>query len=103
MPLVVIWLNEARHECAAPADAAPLLSVLGALGIPYRLRTGTWRDPALAAEPLLERAGALDGALEIVHNGRLATVGIVHLRVRAGDEVVIGQSNYLRHRFAFFR
>ena len=98
-----LWLNAARHDCPVPAGGAPLLGALGAHGITYQLATRPWRDSALAGEPLLVAVGSLNGPLEIVHNGVLAEVGVAHLSVRPGDEVVIGQPVYLRRRFAFFR
>jgi hypothetical protein len=108
---VVLWLNAERHVLALPGaserrrPAVPplLLEVLRAHGIPYVLRTRTWHDPALGAEPLLTRVAHLAGPLEIVVNGQLAAVGVAHLRVQASDEVVIGQPHYLQQRFAFFR
>jgi hypothetical protein len=98
-----LWLNAVRLDCSVPADGARLLEALAAQGIAYRLATRIWRDPALAGEPLLVAVGSLDGPLEIVRNGALASVGVAHLWVRPGDEVVIGQPAYLRQRFAFFR
>ena len=100
---LVLWLDDQRQECALPAEGAPLLDVLAACGIRYELTARAWRDPALGAEPLLVRVAGLAGPLEIVYNGRLADVGVAHLRVRPGDEVVIGQPAYLQQRFAFFR
>jgi hypothetical protein len=100
---LVCWLNAERHELALPAPEARLLDVLAAHGIPYRLHARRWRDPALGCEPLLVAVGGLDAPLEIVHNGQLAPVGVARLRVRPGDEVVIGQPAYLRQRFPFFR
>ncbi|HLH26347.1 MAG TPA: hypothetical protein VK066_27825 [Chloroflexota bacterium] len=102
-PAFTLWLNAARQDCALPAAGAPLLDALAAHGLACRLATRAWRDPALAGEPLLVAVGPLDGPLEIVHNGALAAVGVAHLWVRPGDEVVIGQPAYLRQRFAFFR
>ncbi|HEY7067656.1 MAG TPA: hypothetical protein VII06_39735 [Chloroflexota bacterium] len=102
-PTFSLWLNAARQECPVPAGGALLLTLLDAAGIAYRLATRAWRDPALAGEPLLVAVGALDGPLEIVHNGALPDVGVAHLRVRPGDEVVVGQPDYLRTRFPFFR
>jgi hypothetical protein len=67
-----------------------------------RLATRAWRDPALKGESLLVGVGGLDGPLEIVHNGALPALGVAHLRVLPGDEVVIGQPPYLQQRFAFF-
>jgi hypothetical protein len=100
---LVLWLDDQRHECALPAEGAPLLDVLAACGISFELAARAWQHPALGAEPLLVGIGGLRGPLEIVHNGRLAEVGVAHLRVRPGDEVVIGQPAYLQSRFAFFR
>jgi hypothetical protein len=100
---LVCWLNAERHELALPAPEVHLLDVLAAHGIPYRLRARRWRDPALGREPLLVAVGGLGEPLEIVHNGELAPVGVARLRVRPGDEVVIGQPAYLRQRFPFFR
>jgi hypothetical protein len=102
-PVVVVWLDDERHECPLPAADASLLDALAAGGLAYELAARAWADPALGAEPLLVRAGHLTAPLEIVHNGALATVGIAHLRVQPGDEVVIGRPAYLRQRFPFFR
>jgi hypothetical protein len=99
---IVFWLNAERREVAVAASSALLLELLAASGIPYRLQVRAWQDAALADEPLLVAVGELAGPLEIVHNGQLAPVGVAHLRVRPGDEVVIGQPAYLRRRFAFF-
>ncbi len=99
----MLWLNDERCPVAVPAGGLPLLDILGAAGLPFRLRRRTWDDPALGSEPLLEAVGALAGPLEIVLNGRLAACGVAQLRVAPGDEVVIGQPAYLRQRFAFFR
>jgi len=71
--------------------------------VTYRLQRRAWQDAALDEEPLLVAVGELEGPLEIVRNGRLAAVGVARLRVRAGDEVVIGQPEYLRRRFSFYR
>jgi len=98
-----LWLNAVRLHCPLPAPGARLLAALAALGIAYRLATRRWRDPALHGEPLLVAVGSLDGPLEIVHNGALPAVGVAHIWVRPGDEVVIGQPAYLRQRFTFFR
>jgi hypothetical protein len=100
---VVLWLNAERHELAITTDAVGLLDLLAASGVSYRLRTRTWRDPALGDEPLLDAVGDLAGPLEIVLNGRLATAGVAHVRVAPGDEVVVGQPAHLRRRFRFFR
>ncbi len=104
---LVLWLNEARHELAlAPGratDGVHLLDVLAAHGIAHELRARAWRDASLGAEPLLVRVGPLAGSLEVVVNGHLAPIGVAHLRVRPGDEVVIGELAYLRRRFEFFR
>jgi hypothetical protein len=99
----VLWLNATRHDCPLPAGGARLLDALAAQRIAYRLTTRPWRDPALAGEPLLIAVGALTAPLEIVHNGALPAVGVAHLRIQPGDEVIIGQPAYLRRRFAFFR
>ena len=100
---LTLWLDDRRRDCAVPADGAPLLDVLAAAGITCELAARAWRDPALGTEPLLVGVGGLAGPLEIVHNGRLAAIGVAHLRVRPGDEVIIGQPAYLSQRFAFFR
>ena len=100
---LVLWLDDRRQECPLPAEGALLLDVLAASGITCELAARAWRDPALGTEPLLVRVDGLAGPLEIVHNGLLADVGVAHLRVRPGDEVVIGQPAYLQRRFAFFR
>jgi hypothetical protein len=52
---------------------------------------------------LLVAVGGLEEPLEIVRNGQLAGVSVARMRVRPGDEVVIGQPDYLRRRFAFLR
>lgn len=100
---LTLWLNDQRHECTLPAEGAPLLDALAICGIRYELAARAWQEPALGAEPLLVGVGELVGPLEIVRNGRLADVGVAHLRVKPGDEVVIGQPAYLQQRFAFFR
>jgi hypothetical protein len=100
---VVVWLNAERRTVRISAATVGLLDLLAASGIRYGLRTRDWQDRSLGAEPLLDWAGGLAGALEIVINGRLATAGVAHLRVAPGDEVVIGQPAYLRERFPFFR
>jgi hypothetical protein len=100
---VVLWLNDARQELGLPTAHPLLLEVLDAHGIAYRLHARTWDDPALGDEPLLVAAGGLFEPLEVLHNGQLAAVGVAHLRVRAGDEIVIGEADYLRERFPFFR
>jgi hypothetical protein len=100
---IVLWLNHARRELTLPSPRPLLFEVLAAHGISYRLHARTWADPALGTEPLLVAAGGLAGPLELVHNGQLATVGVAHLRVQAGDEIVIGEASYLRERFPFFR
>jgi hypothetical protein len=99
----ILWLNDERCHVAVPASGLPLLDVLAAAGLPFRLRRRAWNDPALGSEPLLEAVGALGGPLEIVLNGRLAACSVAQVRVGPGDEVVIGQPAYLRQRFAFFR
>jgi hypothetical protein len=98
-----LWLNDRRQDCALGAASAPLLDVLAAHGIAYELTARTWDNSALGTQPLLVSAGGLAGPLEIVHNGELAAVGVARLRVRPGDEVVIGQPAYLRQRYTFFR
>jgi len=100
---MTLWLNERRLSLILPSDAPLLLDVLAAHGIAYALRARQWSDPALGAEPLLESIAGLAGPVEIVANDRLADLGIAHLRVKAGDEIVIGQPAYLRARFAWFR
>jgi hypothetical protein len=102
-PTFVLWLNAVREDCPLPAGGTRLLDALTARGIACRLASRAWRDPALAGEPLLVAVGSLDGPLEIVHNGALVSVGVAHLWVQPGDEVVIGQLAYLRQRFPFFR
>ena len=99
---VLLWLNEERHVLALEADV-PLLALLARHAIRHRLRRRAWGDPLVGDEPLLEAVGALEGPLEVVLNGQLAAVGVACLRVRPGDEVVIGQPDYLRGRFRFFR
>jgi hypothetical protein len=99
---IVLWLNAERHELAIATDAVGLLDLLAASGIAYRLRRRAWQDPALADAPLLDAVGDLAGPLEIVLNGRLATVGVARIRLAPGDEVVVGQPAHLRQRFAFF-
>lgn len=81
----------------------PLLEVLERAALPCRLYARPWSDPALGSELLLTGVGPLTGPLEIVVNGVLATEGVEHLLARPGDEIVIGQPEYLRQRFAFFR
>jgi len=100
---VVLWLNGERRLVAVAAAELGLLDLLAAAGLPYRLQRRAWRDLALAGEPLLEAVGALEGPLEIVVNGGLAAASATRLRLRPGDEVVIGQPAYLRQRFPFFR
>ena len=99
----MLWLDGARRELALPSPTPLLLEVLAAHGIAYQLQRRPWQDGALGDEPLLVAVAELAAPLEIVHNGRLAAVGVAHLRVRPGDEVVIGQPRYLRERFAWFR
>ena len=66
-----------------------LLALLDAADVVYRLNSRHWQDPALAGEPVLESVDDLGGPLEIVVNGRLAEVGVAHLWVAPGDEVVV--------------
>jgi hypothetical protein len=99
---LVLWLEGTHHALALPAPQPRLLAVLDAHGIPYAFRARAWADPALGAEPLLEAVGGLGAPLEIVHNGQLAAVGVAHLRVRAGDTVVIGGPACLRQHFPVF-
>jgi hypothetical protein len=96
-----LWLN-ARRRAVPLGESLSLLALLDAAGVSYRLHARRWRDPALAGERLLESVDDLAAPLEIVVNGRLAKVGVAHLSVAPGDEVVIGQPDYLRARFSFF-
>jgi len=100
---IVLWLNAERHEVTITADVVGLLALLATSGIAYRLRTRPWQDPTLADEPLLDAVGDLAGPLEIVLNGRLATVGVARIRLAPGDEVVVGQPAHLRGRFSFYK
>jgi hypothetical protein len=102
-PAFTLWLNGAQQDCPVPSGGALLLDAFAELGVAYRLAVRQWRDPALTGESLLVAVGALAAPLEIVHNGALPAVGVAHLWVRPGDEVVIGQPAYLRRRFTFYR